>query len=693
MGAWAPHWRARSRTGFFIMQRISFSKLLLVVVLVPATALVLFAGRLTYESWSRYQDLAQASSLLRLAVAASRFASIAMPAEGAASRAYLAGGDNAKLDAQRKTTDDFYRAMREAAADTVKHPRIEEHLKAIDERMRDVATMRATVDAKTATPATLTPPLVRTSGLAIDSVGTMATIVSDGVLSRHILALYATLHFGDGMLAQRGAGQAVLQDGQAPPPLFSLLTAGTTRQSIFGKLFAELAPPDVVRMYQSFEATNGRALQELRELALKNSGTAATTEQVKRWVELNGELTGVLTKMFTVMADIISAETDQMIASAWRDAMIYLGVTLGVLALVLLLSKMALGTLRRLLTGLSDAMQQLRDGRYDVSIPGVARADEIGEMARNTTAFRDDLARIKKLEAQQKDSEARAIAARKAEMHKLADSFEAAVGKIVKAVSTASTELEASAQTLTRTAETTQRQAGTVATASEQASANVRSVASGTEELGASVQEISRQVRESSSIAIEAVKQAEKTDQRVNELSHAAGRIGDVVKLITAIAEQTNLLALNATIEAARAGDAGRGFAVVAAEVKTLATQTAKATEEISGQIASMQTATKESVETIKEIGSTIKRISDIATSISAAVEQQGSATNDIARNAHEAANSTSNVASNITEVNRGAGETGTASGQVLSAAQSLARESNQLRSEVESFVATVRAA
>ncbi|HKA72525.1 MAG TPA: methyl-accepting chemotaxis protein [Xanthobacteraceae bacterium] len=676
------------------MQRISFSKLLLVVVLVPVTALMLFAGRLTYESWSRYQDLERASSLLRLAVAASRFAGIAMPAEGAASRAYLAGGDKAKLDAQRRITDEHYRAMREAAAaNTVKHPRIEEHLRAIDERMRDIATMRGTIDAKTATPATLTPPLVRTSGLAIDSVGTMATIIGDGVLSRRILALYATLHFGDGMLAQRGAGTAVLQDGQAPPPLFALLAAGTTRQSIFGKLFAELAPPEVVRIYQSFESTNGRALQELRELALKNSGTPASPEQLKRWNDLVGELTGVITRMYTATTDIISAETDQMITAAWESLLMYLGVTLGVLAVVLALSKMTLGTVRQLLTGLSHAMQQLRDGRYDVAIPGVDRADEIGEMARNTTAFRDDLARIRKLEAQQKDSEARAIAARKAEMHKLADSFEAAVGKIVKAVSTASTELEASAQTLTRTAEVTQRQAGTVASASEQASANVRSVASGTEELGASVQEISRQVRESSHIAVEAVKQAEKTDQRVNELSHAAGRIGDVVKLITAIAEQTNLLALNATIEAARAGDAGRGFAVVAAEVKTLATQTAKATEEIGSQIASMQTATRESVEAIKEIGATIKRISDIAASISAAVEQQGSATNDIARNAHEAARGTSHVASNITEVNRGAGETGTASGQVFAAAQSLARESNQLRSEVESFVATVRAA
>src|SRR5215510_7875084 len=271
--------RAVRAQGFFVMQRISFSKLLLVVVLVPVTALMLFAGRLTYESWSRYQDLERASSLLRLAVAASRFAGLA----------YLAGGDKAKLDAQRRITDEHYRAMREAAAaNTVKHPRIEEHLRAIDERMRDIATMRGTIDAKTATPATLTPPLVRTSGLAIDSVGTMATIIGDGVLSRRILALYATLHFGDGMLAQRGAGTAVLQDGQAPPPLFALLAAGTTRQSIFGKLFAELAPPEVVRIYQSFESTNGRALQELRELALKNSGTPASPEQLKRWNDLVG---------------------------------------------------------------------------------------------------------------------------------------------------------------------------------------------------------------------------------------------------------------------------------------------------------------------------------------------------------------------------------------------------------------------
>jgi methyl-accepting chemotaxis protein len=676
------------------MHRIAFSKLLSVIVLIPVAALTLFAGTLIYESWSRYNDLVRASSLLRLAVAATRFAVIAMPAEGAASRDYLAGGDKAKLDAQRRITDDLYRAAREtAAANVVKNPRIEEHLRDIEGGMRDIAAMRDKIDAKTATPATLTPVFVRTSGHAIDAVGTMATIVSDAVLSRRVLALYATLHFGDGLLSQRGAGQVVLTDGQAPPGLFLLLTSGVTRQTIFGKLFNDLAPAEVVRQYQAFDSAGGRELQELREIALKNSGTPASPEQVKRWVELYREMATVLTSIFVSTTDLISAEAEQLMTAAWRELVIYSGVTLGVLAVVLGLSRRAMSTVRMLLGGLSRTMEEMRDGRYDVAISNADRADEIGVMARATASFRDNLVRMKTMEAEQKETEIRVISERKAEMHKLADSFEAAVGHIVQTVSGASTELEASAQTLTRTAETTQALSGTVAAASEQASVNVRSVAAATDQLGSSIREISRHVHESSGIAIDAVRQAEKTDHRVNELLHAAGRIGDVVKLITAIAEQTNLLALNATIEAARAGEAGRGFAVVASEVKALATQTARATEEIGTQIASMQTATSESVDAIKEIGATIKRISEITATIAAAVEQQAAATHEIARHVGEAAKSTSLAAGHIGDVNRGADETGSASNQVLAAAQSLSRESNQLKTEVDTFVATVRAA
>jgi methyl-accepting chemotaxis protein len=278
-------------------------------------------------------------------------------------------------------------------------------------------------------------------------------------------------------------------------------------------------------------------------------------------------------------------------------------------------------------------------------------------------------------------------------LNRLADSFNQTIGAIVETVSSASTELEDSASTLTKTAETTQQLSSKVATASEEASTNVQTVAAATEEMNTSVNEIARQVQLSSEIAAQAVKQAEKTDVRIAELSQAATRIGDVVKLITSVAEQTNLLALNATIEAARAGEAGKGFAVVAQEVKALAAQTAKATDEIGSQITGMQKATQESVTAIKEISATISRISEIASTIAAAVEEQGAATKEISRNVQEAAKGTAQVAANITEVNRGAGDTGSASSQVLSSAQSLSNESNHLKVEVEKFLNTVRAA
>jgi methyl-accepting chemotaxis protein len=232
-----------------------------------------------------------------------------------------------------------------------------------------------------------------------------------------------------------------------------------------------------------------------------------------------------------------------------------------------------------------------------------------------------------------------------------------------------------------------------VAAASEEASTNVQSVASATEELTSSVNEISRQVQESARMANEAVGQARKTNGRIDELSKAAARIGDVVELINTIAGQTNLLALNATIEAARAGEAGRGFAVVASEVKALAEQTAKATGEIGQQITGIQAATQESVSDIREISGTIEKLSEISSTIAAAVEEQGAATQEISRNVQQAAEGTMQVSSNITDVQRGASETGSASSQVLSAAQSLSGDSNRLKREVGKFLDSVRAA
>jgi methyl-accepting chemotaxis protein len=338
------------------------------------------------------------------------------------------------------------------------------------------------------------------------------------------------------------------------------------------------------------------------------------------------------------------------------------------------------------------AMGKLARGDCSTVIPGVERKDEIGEMAAGLQVFKQSIIDAARLRNEEEENEQRRVQQRNAEMHRMADDFESTVGQIVEAISSASTELEASAATLTAAAARSHEQGAAVAAASEEAATNVQSVASAAEELSSSVNEISRQVQESARVAEEAVTQARQTNDRVGELSSAATRIGDVVELINSIAGQTNLLALNATIEAARAGEAGRGFAVVASEVKALAEQTAKATGEIGQQINSIQAATQESVGAIREISGTIERLSEISATIASAVEEQGAATQEISRNVQQAAQGTTDVSSNIADVQRGAGETGTASSQVLSAARSLSSDSSRLKLQVGNFLTSVRA-
>jgi len=384
---------------------------------------------------------------------------------------------------------------------------------------------------------------------------------------------------------------------------------------------------------------------------------------------------------------------DDVNAQTWastRRSLIAAGlILLFALAVSILVARSITGPLRHMTV----AMNDLASGNLAVEVPGVGRGDEVGEMAKAVEIFKGNAVARQALEAEQREAATRAASGRKADMNKMANDFEAAVGLIVEAVSSASSQLEVSAGTLTTTAERAQQLTATVAAASEEASSNVQSVASATEEMASSVNEISRQVQASARMAVDAVGQARVTNDRVSELSKAATRIGDVVELINTIAGQTNLLALNATIEAARAGEAGRGFAVVASEVKALAEQTAKATGEIGQQVSGIQAATQESVSAIQAISGTIEKLSEISSTIAAAVEEQGAATQEISRNVQQASMGTQQVSANITDVQRGASETGSASSQVLAAAQSLSGDSNRLKLEVGKFLSSVRAA
>ena len=457
-----------------------------------------------------------------------------------------------------------------------------------------------------------------------------------------------------------------------PQPVSRLIALDAATRPWIGTVAErELAP-------MGDEATQAQARQ------IEASGAGKSAMDAVR--KAAGEIASAEAALLEVRADTVkaAAESSRFAVGAGFVALLVVS-GLGILLLN--------GFVSRPVRRMTELMSRLAEGDASGEIPFRDRREEVGAMASAVQVFKDNLIRTRALEEETALARAGAEAQRKAAMREMADNFERAVSGIVGAVSSAATELQATAESMAGTAAQTAGQSSAAAAAAEEAATNVGTVAAAAEELGASVQEIARQVTGSTSLAQRAVVEAEGTAQLVQDLSAAAAKIGDVVGLISTIAGQTNLLALNATIEAARAGEAGRGFAVVAAEVKELANQTARATDEISGQIGQVQTITGQAVTAIADIATRIREIDGLAGTIAAAVEEQGAATQEIVRNVSEASAGTGAVTGNVASVASAAEETGAAASQVLTSASELSRQSEHLDGQVRHFLQTIRAA
>ncbi|HYG86817.1 MAG TPA: methyl-accepting chemotaxis protein [Azospirillum sp.] len=415
---------------------------------------------------------------------------------------------------------------------------------------------------------------------------------------------------------------------------------------------------------------------------------------------INKESVPAFDRADSALTSLVKQQADGLKAAAAASQEIYentFWAMFGVAAAGLVLACIVSLTIVRVhvtgpLNALTSVMKALADGRRDVMIAGDDRQDEVGAMARTVEVFKRNAIEAERLTAEQAKEQA-AKEHRTATVNSLIRSFEMNVVHVLDTMTKAADELNNTAQSMAAVAEQTNRQSSAAVAAAEETSANVQTVASATEEMSASLRDIALQVTKSSSIAAQAVNEAANTNGTVQGLVESAQKIGEVVSLITNIASQTNLLALNATIEAARAGEAGKGFAVVASEVKNLANQTAKATEEISAQIIAMQQVTGGAVEAIQGIGQIIGSINDVTTNIASAVEEQTATTGEIARNVQQAAQGTAEVSSNIVQVTQVSAQTGASAGQVLGAAKELAQQSENLRQEVERFLAGIRTA
>jgi methyl-accepting chemotaxis protein len=681
------------------MHKLSLSRLLQLMTFVPLVALVVFGATIIAGTLRTYRDIETVAALEQLVTAASWLTARALNEEATTTHAFVPSGSEparAEMMTARLVSDEAIRSFKRATvAGHLSDSQALGHVSDIERRLDGLAAFRSKADARTLlrqeTGALLQPITARIADLILR----IATLTNDVEIKNRLLALHAIMQLNDGERIEAGRGENALTSGALNPELYRLLLLGLSKQTIFGKEFANFGSAPIQDRLRAFSSgPHGRTIEALRPALLAiNSGGKFGDQDASRlraaFVTRNTLTAEAIQSTVTELTDATRAlRADTM----WR-MILYVTATVLVFIIVIGMSRFVRSAVRRLLGELTEVMQKIASGQLAVEVMNRDRSDEIGAMAQTVEVFKQNAMAIQMMERERGEQKDRTAGEKQATLNQLADAFEAEILRVITTVSTAATQLQQNAKSMSSTASETNRQSKLVQDASEQAIGNVRTVADAAEELSKSINEIGQQVSAATKVTSSAVTQVGSTTTMVANLVSVVHRIGEIINLINAIASKTNLLALNATIEAARAGEAGRGFAVVASEVKSLAAQTAKATDEIASHIGAVQSGTNDVVSAIQAISGTIDEINHISATIAAAVTQQNATTAEIARNAEQAAGGTRNVSNNIGSVSRAAADTGRVASEMVRAAVELTQQAATLRQGADGFIARVRAA